>query len=130
MTGIEIGAIVLCLAIGYWGMSTIINRSPTKKETREQSSQEVPPQQKWQEPPRAEQQEDTSSLDYIRRNWHQILEVPESASKEAIKSAYKQLIGQYHPDKVARLGKDLRELAELKSKQINVAHEYAMLLRR
>ena len=35
----------------------------------------------------------------------------------------KQLIQQYHPDKVAKLGRKLRELAESEGKRINVAYD-------
>jgi hypothetical protein len=33
--------------------------------------------------------------------------------------AYKAMIIQYHPDKVESLGQELRDLAEMKSKEIN-----------
>jgi DnaJ like chaperone protein len=44
---------------------------------------------------------------------------------EEIQAAYKSLIRQYHPDKVASLGEELRNLAEQKSKAINVAYKEA-----
>ncbi len=63
-------------------------------------------------------------------NWFRILEVSEDASQEQIVTAYKQKIHQYHPDKVAQMGAEIRELAELKSQQINAAYGYARKLRR
>ena len=42
-----------------------------------------------------------------------------------IERAYKVKISQYHPDKVAQMGIEIRELAEAKSKEINAAYDYA-----
>jgi hypothetical protein len=41
-----------------------------------------------------------------------------------VKRAYRNKIREYHPDKVAHLGSELRDLAECKSKEINAAYEY------
>ncbi len=41
---------------------------------------------------------------------------------EEIRAAYLMRISEYHPDKVAALGKEIREVAERKSKEINVAY--------
>lgn len=46
-----------------------------------------------------------------------------SVNRAIIKDAYRDRIREYHPDKVAHLGLELRELAETKSKQINAAYE-------
>ena len=35
-------------------------------------------------------------------------------------------LSQYHPDKVARMGIDIRRLAELRSKDINAAYDEAI----
>lgn len=61
--------------------------------------------------------------------WYKVLEIAENASREEIATAYKLKIRQYHPDKVAALGPELRDLAELKSKQINAAYDFALKLR-
>lgn len=53
-----------------------------------------------------------------------ILELPENATNEMIKSAYKQRMMEYHPDKVNNLGKELQNLAENKTKEINEAYEF------
>ena len=58
-------------------------------------------------------------------SWYLVLEVSESAALSEITVQYKRKIRDYHPDKVASLGKELRELAEFKSKEINSAYEYA-----
>jgi DnaJ domain len=52
-----------------------------------------------------------------------ILEVPKGASLSQIKKAYRVQMLLYHPDKAAHLGRDLQELAERKTKEINWAYE-------
>jgi hypothetical protein len=58
-------------------------------------------------------------------DWAEILGVPPDASMGEIRAAYRQRISEYHPDRVATLGKELRELAERKSKDINTAYSLA-----
>ena len=58
--------------------------------------------------------------------WWSVLQVDRFASSEDIQRAYKKLMSQYHPDKVASLGEDLRAVAESKSKEINGAYAEAM----
>jgi hypothetical protein len=41
-----------------------------------------------------------------------------------IKKKYRELMTQYHPDKVSKLGPKLREVAEAESKKINEAYDY------
>ena len=41
-----------------------------------------------------------------------------------IKTTYRNVIAQYHPDKVSALGAEIREVAEKKAKEINQAYEY------
>ena len=62
--------------------------------------------------------------------WYQVLGITESASLDEIDQAYRTQISQYHPDKVTKLGEDIRRLAEARSKQINSAHDIASRLRR
>lgn len=60
------------------------------------------------------------------RPWFDVLGISESASREQIEQAYRLRIGQYHPDKVARLGEDIQRLAETRAKEINAAYDEAM----
>jgi DNA-directed RNA polymerase subunit RPC12/RpoP len=46
----------------------------------------------------------------------------EAATFDQVRSAYRELVKGYHPDKVAHLGPDLRRLAEAKTKEINSAY--------
>jgi len=41
-----------------------------------------------------------------------------------IKSAYRKLIFQYHPDKVSHLGPAIRKVAEEEMRKINKAYSY------
>jgi DnaJ-domain-containing protein 1 len=58
------------------------------------------------------------------RSWWETLNVERDASTEQIKSAFRREIARYHPDRVEGLGIELRQLAELKAKEVN--HAYAM----
>ena len=53
---------------------------------------------------------------------HDILGVRPSATHSEIKAAYRSRIQEYHPDKVASLGPELRALAEEKTKLIIEAY--------
>jgi DnaJ like chaperone protein len=57
------------------------------------------------------------------------LQVAPTASAEEIRAAYRQLISQYHPDKVETLGADIRDLARRKSQEITVAYESGLKAR-
>jgi DnaJ-domain-containing protein 1 len=133
ITAGEFLAILGGLAGGYWIASKITDRGSISQPEQQASFKEAvrssQQEQSKEEPKEHPKPEDTFSPEYIRRNWFHILDVPEHAPREVIVAAYKQLINQYHPDKVAQLGKELRDLAELKSKQINMAYEHAMKLR-
>lgn len=50
-------------------------------------------------------------------------------SDDEIKRKYKKLIADYHPDRVANLGIELRDLAERKTKAINYAYAAIQRLR-
>jgi DnaJ-class molecular chaperone len=52
-----------------------------------------------------------------------ILQINRNATKNEITSAYRKLVKIYHPDKVAGLAPEYREIAERKMKIINAAYE-------
>jgi DnaJ-domain-containing protein 1 len=54
-----------------------------------------------------------------------ILGIGRHATFEEIRQAYRQRLNEYHPDKVAALGSELRRVAEEMTKKIN--HAYAEL---
>ena len=53
-----------------------------------------------------------------------MLGLDERANQALIRKAYKEKMSQYHPDKVSQLGIEIRELADMKSKQINKAYHF------
>ncbi len=61
------------------------------------------------------------------RTPYEILDLPSDADTESIRLAYRRMAKLYHPDKVASLAPEFRELAELRMKEINAA--YTQLLR-
>jgi DnaJ-class molecular chaperone len=52
-----------------------------------------------------------------------VLGVPPGASGEEIAEAYRERIKEYHPDRVASLGPELRELAHRKTVEIQQARD-------
>lgn len=52
-----------------------------------------------------------------------VLGVEPGSPQSAIKRAFYERMQEYHPDKVAMLGKELRDLAEAKAKDITAAYE-------
>jgi len=71
----------------------------------------------------------TPAADPAPPHWTTVLALPPDASVEQIREAYRRLISQYHPDKVASLGRELQALAEAKSKEIALAYQDALMPR-
>ena len=109
--------LVTCFLLGYFIVMGAMSRSDKSRGERRSPAPEGDATERGVDEPA------TSA------NWFRILEVPESAGREQISAAYRQKIGQYHPDKVAQLGPEIRAVAEAKSKQINAAYEIGMRLR-
>jgi DnaJ like chaperone protein len=106
MNNNDILAIIGCGVLGYGVIHLVLNRPEAPK-----------PQARPQPQP------------VFAPNWPRVLELPADASVEQIREAYRRLMSQYHPDKVASLGRELRELAEAKSKAISVAYWEALAAR-
>lgn len=53
-----------------------------------------------------------------------ILGLRGSVTRDNIKKAYRDLVSQYHPDKVSHLGPKLKAVAEKEMKEINEAYSY------
>ena len=53
---------------------------------------------------------------------YEVLGISRSASSDAIQTAYRERMKEYHPDKVTHLGEELQKLAHVKSQEIQRAY--------
>lgn len=63
------------------------------------------------------------------RRWFEILGVTPQATVGEIKAAYRTLIQQYHPDRVAHLGEKLRRVANEEAGELNRAYKEGITAR-
>ncbi len=117
MSGLEILVIVGGAALGYWAVSLVMGR---KRPAGAQSDGARARPNDRSEEPHAEPRSESRTAG--PKAWHEVLGVAPSASLPEIRSAYRSLMSQYHPDKVASLGPELRDLAERKSREITQAY--------
>ena len=113
MTRPEYFVVILGLLLGYW----IVNRFLSGNKNKESHQKAERPHS---------QTIDQEFAKASCESWAVTLGISQLASVDEIKRAYKSQISKYHPDKVATLGVELRELAERKSKEINIAYRHAM----
>ena len=59
----------------------------------------------------------------LHHEYYRLLELNPGASRAQIKKAYRVKVGQYHPDRVANLAPEFRELAKNKTMELRVAYE-------
>jgi DnaJ-domain-containing protein 1 len=62
--------------------------------------------------------------------WWEVLRVPRDAAPEQVAAAYRKLIAQNHPDKVAHLSERIRRVADEETRRINAAYEVAQRMLR
>jgi DnaJ-domain-containing protein 1 len=105
MTLVDIIVIAICLALGYKFASSMMSKSD--------------------EPANANRRPEPPNLFQRQPPWHDVLGVSPDATHEQIVGAYRARMSEYHPDKVANLGPDIRALAEQKAKEINAAYAEA-----
>ena len=60
-------------------------------------------------------------IDDLERFW-QVLELPRGSSSDDVRSAYRRLALDYHPDRVQRLPRGYQEFAEERMKELNAAY--------
>ena len=58
-----------------------------------------------------------------RDNPYRVFNLTSDASDAEVDQAYRRLISQYHPDKMAGVAEELREQAEKKASEINAAYD-------
>ena len=61
-----------------------------------------------------------------KKSPYEILGVDKNATEQEIRAAYRKLVKQYHPDRVASLGKEFQELANKKFIEIKEAYNTLM----
>ena len=130
MSSIEFIVVVFGLIIGYWivsqfGAGNKANKARSKTSSTANDSAYWQPEQDEraaQETLHGSQAAESSSSEH----WSAVLKISANANIDEIRYAYKTLISQYHPDKVATLGTELKELCEQKTKEINAAYRRAL----
>ena len=65
-----------------------------------------------------------------RDNPYGVLGLTDEASDAEVDQAYRRLMSQYHPDRMAGAADELRRQAETKSREINAAYDRIKALRR
>lgn len=124
MTAVDIVVIVAGLFFGYRLVSNYLSPNTSQDQTRQDANRPRAdsPRQQWEQ--------NWEPVAPKGPAWFDVLGVSETADLAQIEYAYRVKISQYHPDKVAQMGEDIRQLAETKSKEINAAYETAVRLRR
>ncbi|MEO6264059.1 MAG: DnaJ domain-containing protein [Luteimonas sp.] len=61
---------------------------------------------------------------------HRVLGLTEDATDAEVDLAYRRLITQYHPDKLAGVADELRRQAETRAREINAAYDRIQTLRK
>ena len=77
-------------------------------------------------PPGGQQQHESPRREETARapqSPYDVLGISPGAGRDEIKTAYRKLAGQYHPDKVAHLGAEFQSLAEQRFKEIQEAYQ-------
>lgn len=115
----EMGAIVVGLVAGFWLVSRIMERSNAP----DLRSAEVG---RGENRASTDEKERAETASDAKQPWWVVLEVPRIATRDEISRAHKRKISEYHPDKVAQMGAEIRALAERRSKEINAAYDEAM----
>lgn len=120
---IEFAVILGSGLIGFFLVNAFLERRRVKDGSSQQEGSQAESGQTKADAP---QNEPAASV----RLWWEILGVSKDASPDAIKVAFRKEIARYHPDRVEGLGRELRELAERKAKELNSAYSAAKRERR
>jgi DnaJ like chaperone protein len=120
MSGQELVAILLGLVFGYLMVAKFSGKTGVKQKPDQGAQLRDPPPEN--SPP-------SGSESPAPLAWHTVLGVSSNASLDEIRSAYKSLVGKYHPDKVDSMGPEVKAVCEAKSKEINLAYEKALKAR-
>ena len=128
----------VCLVIGYVVVGSFFDKrydapksqggaEPESNQRRDHSQQQEGKESQRQEhKKRDEPRQPGAAYAPFGPRWATVLGVPATASKDEIAAAYKRKISEYHPDKVTRMGPEIRALADMRSKEINAAYDEAL----
>ena len=95
-------------------------QEPPPRQQSRPPEQEAPPPQRQESPPKPDEVRITS----LRQAFEILGLPPGSVTLGVARKAYKARMLEYHPDKVAHLGPELRELAARKALEINLAWKF------
>ena len=107
MTVTEVLVIVCGIAIGYWLVAVFVPHA------RPGTGGDAPAP--------------TTTIDIGAPAWHEVLGVAPDADRDAIHDAYRRRLAQYHPDKVATMAPEIRELAARRAIELDVAYDRALM---
>lgn len=96
---------MLILGLGVWHLLRMARRP--KRETQQSHSHDTSP----------------SSQAMTTKTPYEVLGISRGATDAEIEHAYKEQIKEYHPDRVHGLGKEIRDVAERKTQELNLAYE-------
>ena len=128
--GLTHNLIWLALMISMWWILwkfDIFFRPDSKEETSVEDK-DVEETEHAQKPEDEDMEEETDepekSSNPQEDNFASVLGLVDPYDMDCVKSAYRTLIAQYHPDKVSRMGDEIREVAERKAKEINESYDF------
>lgn len=84
----------------------------------------------WLRPPSGDPPRNPAPPPSPEREAYTALGLEPGASDDEIDRAWRQLMGKYHPDRVAGAADEIRALAEIRSREINAAYDRLRELRR
>jgi DnaJ-domain-containing protein 1 len=137
MSAAEIFVFVLCLFVGYWLVSRLLERRPPRR-SEDTASRDPRPAADAATTTSAPQSP-AGHGEYLPRsahvdaratlaNWYQVLGVRETADQAAIEAACQRRLALYPPSALAMMSPERRAAAEANIAQIKAAYELGMRL--
>lgn len=107
----DLVVVIACAVVGYWLVKVWMGLREPRNEPSSASRRET-----------THDDETPASAS----NWHQILAVSPDAHRDEIVAAWRRRVSEYHPDKVAGMAPEIRELAHRRTQRVNAAYEIGM----
>jgi hypothetical protein len=121
--------VAFCVLIGIWRMTSIKEEEARDRQKQHEEAKRQQEQRRREEEARdrQKQHEEAKRQQEARREckWWEVLGISPEATLADAQKAYRLMMRQYHPDKVAGLGPELIQLAEQKSRELNAALDQA-----